>query len=141
MERRRGNEGAVEEILLAGLESSPHSPGLNHSLALLRIRQQRNDEALPLLKRAWELSPDTARFGYVYAIALNSEGNATGALKVLEELHERAPNDPEVLHALVTFNVPLGRLEDAYRYAQLLLELDPENERVRQLVEGLSAED
>ena len=81
-----------------------------------------------------DLAPDNARYAYVYAVALNSAGNATQALVVLEETHRKYTGNREVLAALVSIARDKGDLPAALRHARELAALDPDNLELRALL-------
>ncbi|MCL7421880.1 MAG: tetratricopeptide repeat protein [Methylobacter sp.] len=58
------------------------------------MRQKHLPAALDSLKRAMELSPDDARFSYIYAVALHSAGHVREARDIVEAALARAPGDP-----------------------------------------------
>ena len=84
-----------------------------------------------------KLSPDNARYSYVYAVALNETGKPDEALNVLEKANSRNPNDREILYALTVFNANSGNLEAARGYAEKLRELSPEDPAVIKLLNDL----
>jgi predicted Zn-dependent protease len=57
------------------------------------LTQARLCRALDLLRRAHELAPDSARYAYVYAVALNSTGASGQAMAVLGQAHRQHPTD------------------------------------------------
>ena len=77
------------------------------------------------------------RHRYVYAIALHDSGNADGAIEQLRTLLRQAPDNPDILIALVSYSRDTGRSADARRYAERLRRLDPDNLAYRQLLDGL----
>src|SRR5262249_46518924 len=91
-----------EQILRQGLARVPEAAALHHALGLLLVRRGQTAEALIELGRAVELAPGSARYRYVYGVALNSTGASDRALAVLKEAHERHPGDPDIMVALVT---------------------------------------
>jgi hypothetical protein len=60
------------------------------------------------LRRAQELAPDNARYAYVCAVALNSNGAHGEATALLERTHRQRPADREVLTALVSIAQDAG---------------------------------
>ena len=76
MPANAGKEPEARDILKAGLTVVPASPVLHYTLGLWLARQQQSADALRELERAASLAPDRARYAYVYAIALNSFGQA-----------------------------------------------------------------
>ena len=72
------------------------------------MRQRNYTEALPLLREAASLDPDNARYGYVYAVALNASGSAAEAEEVLARAHQAHPTDRNVLLGLIAFERDSG---------------------------------
>ncbi len=89
------------------------------------------------LAEAAKLRPESARYQYVYAVALNSTGKSLAAIEVLTAAHKRHPNDHDVLFALVTFERDRGNLDPAVRYAEKLAELLPHDRSVQALLSQL----
>ena len=77
------------------------------------------------LQRASTLNPDSARYIYVYAVALNSTGKPAEALLVLQGAHNRFPNNTDILSALVAFNRDQGNTAAASHYAKKLQAMSP----------------
>jgi predicted CXXCH cytochrome family protein len=105
--REQQQEDRAEATLRIGLEVIPDQADLHHALGLSLIRQQRIEEAIPELQLAAESPDGTARFALVYAIALNSQGKTTEAIKVLETALRRFTNDPELINAFSEFSSQL----------------------------------
>ena len=76
--RTQGRDQESAEILQQGLQRVPMSATLHHALGLARIRLQQPELAMGSLRRAVELDPATARYSYVYAVALHSTGQVDG---------------------------------------------------------------
>ena len=89
------------------------------------MRQKRTDEALEALEQAARLSPNNARYVYVYGVALNSAGDSAKALMVLQGAHQRFSNNTDILSALVAFHRDSGNTEAARLYADKLRSLSP----------------
>jgi tetratricopeptide (TPR) repeat protein len=83
--------------------------------ALWLVRQNQTDQALPLLKAAWELS-EQSRFAYVYAVALNGVGDPQAALAVLDSALARRA-DRQLLETALSIARDAGLLVKAARYA------------------------
>jgi tetratricopeptide (TPR) repeat protein len=92
--RQTGRDGDGETLLREGLTRQPKAAALHHSLGLWQVRQKNFPAALASLKRAVELAPEDARFGYVYAVALHGTGHPREARAVVEAGLKRAPGDP-----------------------------------------------
>jgi tetratricopeptide (TPR) repeat protein len=89
-----------EELLRKGVSVVADNPDLHHALGLLLVRQKRMQESIEQLRRAAELAPDRSRYAYVYALALQSLGEAEQAVRVLEQALERNPDNREIREAL-----------------------------------------
>ena len=114
------DEAQAEAVLRQGIAKVPSNGDLHHALGLSLIRQKRVPEAINALQRGSSLSPDNPRYVYVYAVALNSTGQAQQAIMVLQGAYNAHPNDRDILGALVAFNRDAGNDEQAARYAQKL---------------------
>jgi predicted CXXCH cytochrome family protein len=137
LDRMRGQDAQGEALLRKALAMEPANADITHSLGLLLVRQHNYAEALPLLRKAAELAPDNTRYGYVYAIALNSTGAPDQARALLERIHAGHPADPDVLVALVTTARSAGDMPTALMHARELAKLYPGNPQIQLLVHDL----
>jgi len=102
--QRAGNdEAAAERTLRAALTRDPAAAAAHHALGLALVRQRRTAEALPALARAAVLAPGTARFAWVYAVALHDTGQPREAVAVLRAAAARHPHDPSLAQALADY--------------------------------------
>ncbi|MCC8999918.1 MAG: tetratricopeptide repeat protein, partial [Candidatus Contendobacter sp.] len=137
--RIQGRDEDGEKVLRQALELDPRNATAHHALGLLLIRQKRLPEALSALAEAARFGEDNARYGYVYAVALNSAGQGSKAIQELETVLAKHPNDRETLMALVAFQRHTGNLGAARDYARRLATLEPENPEVRALLQQVEA--
>jgi len=137
--RIQGRDEDGEKILRQALDLDPRNATAQHALGLLLIRQKRLPEALSALAEAAHLGEDNPRYGYVYAVALNSTGQESKAVQALEAVLAKHPNDRETLMALVAFQRNAGNLGAARDYARRLAALEPENPEVRVLLQQVEA--
>lgn len=135
--RIQGRDGDGEKILRQALELDPKSAATHHALGLLLIRQKHLPEALSALAEAARLGEDNPRYGYVYAVALNSTGQGSKAIQELETVLAKHPNDRETLMALAAFQRDAGNLGAARDYMHQLVALEPENPEVQALLRQL----
>ena len=87
----------AERLLSEGLKRLPEAAPLHFSLGLLKVRSKQMDKALTSLRQAVSLDPDTARYRYVLAVALNSEGQRSEALAEIDKGLQRNPNSQTLL--------------------------------------------
>jgi tetratricopeptide (TPR) repeat protein len=137
--RARGQDDRCEEVLRQAVEVAPEDGDVRHSLGLTLVRQQRYREAIEELERAVQLRPDRARYSYVLGVALNDLGQGDRALAVLRAGHERHPADRGILFALASMLGRAGERKAGLEYAELLLDLAPQDPGARQLVVQLRA--
>jgi predicted CXXCH cytochrome family protein len=123
--RASQDETAASDTLRDALARFPDAADLHYALGLTLIRQQQAGAAVTELHQATTLNPDSARYIYVYAVALNSTGKPAEALLVLQGAHSRFPYNTDLLSALVAFNRDQGNTEVANRYAKKLQALLP----------------
>jgi predicted CXXCH cytochrome family protein len=116
LHRMRGDDGAGEAVLNEGLMANPNAAMLHHALGLLKLRGRDMEAALPALRQAVELAPQTPRYAYVYGVALYSAGSAPEALRVLEQALDRHPYHGDLLRALISYYQEQGDSETAMHY-------------------------
>jgi len=106
------------------LKHSLNDASLLHALGLLMVRQKKNTRALELLGAAAHSDPASARYAYVYAVALHDSGRTSDALNVLEDSIKSHPYDRDTLDALVVWWNNAGDHSKALTYTQRLNELE-----------------
>jgi predicted CXXCH cytochrome family protein len=121
----QGRVGDGEQVLRTALRRQPNDADLHHALGLILARQKRLADSLPELARAAALDPSNPRFAYVYAVALNGNGQVDAALATLEASHVRHPGDHDTLLALATINRDAGHRDAALRWAEQLAAVNP----------------
>lgn len=134
----QGSEPKAEKLLRKALLRLADSADLAEALGLSLVRQKKTGEALIWLAKAADLAPDNARYGYVYAVGLNSQGKAEAAIKQLASMHRRFPGNTDILYALVTFNRDAKQIKQALVYLNKLQEMLPENQQLKKLHAELS---
>ena len=139
--RALNQDSSGERVLRQGLARLPGAAPLHHALGLLLARTGRSTEAVTELGKAAALAPSSARYAYVYAVALNSSGAGDRALAVLKTAHDRHPGDPDILIALATINRDRGARGPARGYVQKLLQVAPELPEARRLASELDRTD
>jgi predicted CXXCH cytochrome family protein len=138
--RAGGREAEGERVLRDVLKQDPQSAAAHHALGLLLVRQKRMTEAMPELEAAARLAPESARYGYVYAVGLEGTGRRKQAIEVLERSLTRHPYDRDTLSALVAYTREQSGPRQALVYARRLAALEPGNPEVDRVVKRLEAE-
>ena len=118
--RMYSRDNEAEAVLNEGLRKVPGNADLSHALGLVRIRQSRMAEALPLLAKAALSAPQNARYTYIHAIALHDSGQAARAIAELEQSLKRFPRNAEILAALVEYTRETGDARKSAEYGARL---------------------
>jgi len=131
--RAQGRDQESADLLQQGLLRAPMSATLHHALGLALVRLQQPELALASLRRAVELDPATARYTYVFAVALHSTGQADESIRRLQQAVRRWPFDREILMALTSFQLESGKRQEAQVTARKLVAAYPGDPQVRVL--------
>jgi tetratricopeptide (TPR) repeat protein len=131
--RAQGRDREAADLLQLGLQRVPASATLHHALGLAHIRLQQPELAMSSLRRAVELDPATARYTYVYSVALHSTGQARESILRLQEATQRWPYDRDMLMALTSFQLEAGQREAAQVTARRLVAAYPADPQVQVL--------
>ncbi len=106
-------------------------------MGLAQIRSGVRTQGLSSLRKAYELAPDTARYAYVYAVGLHSEGHAVKSLATLKEAHERFENDQDILFMLARIHLERNERGQARIYGHKLDRLMPGSPPVQALLQEI----
>lgn len=121
--RQWNREGDAVRVLREGMSKAAENADIPFALGLAMVRGRQLSDAIPLFERASKLAPESVRYAYVYAVALETAGPPGSGIDELKRAHERRPNDMDVLGALVEYCRGAGRLEEAKRFEELLTAL------------------
>jgi tetratricopeptide (TPR) repeat protein len=135
--RGLGRDGEGRQLLEQAIKLAPQVAAAHHSLGLLLIRQRQYPAAELSLQRAAELDPANSRYGYVYAVALNSLGKPQQALSELQRLLQQQPGNAELLNFALQITIKQQRWQEALLHAQTLLSLNPLDSGLQGLVQQL----
>jgi tetratricopeptide (TPR) repeat protein len=117
----------AEAILRQGLRAAADRAAVEFALGLTLVRLQRHGEAIAHLKKAYDMRPETIRFGYVYSVAQFDSGKRDAALRTLDHMHKRYPANRDVLQLLIGYSQQMGRAKAAQKYAAKLARLGRPN--------------
>lgn len=135
--RAQGKQEEATTVLTRALEATKGAPPVHHALGLALIRQNRHADALAHLEKAADGAPQSARFSYVYSVALNSLDREAGAVSRLTAALTLHPNDPDLLTLALSLastrrDVPAMRL-----HATHLAEIFPDEAYYKTLLSRL----
>jgi predicted CXXCH cytochrome family protein len=123
--RQYDREADAEAMLTTGLQKVPDNADLQHAFGLLRVRQKRVAEAVPLLEQAARHDPANPRYAFVYAVALHDSGQSKRGIAAMERALIRFPRNPDILSALLGYARDAGDAKRAEEYARRLADLAP----------------
>ncbi|NKB34876.1 MAG: tetratricopeptide repeat protein [Pseudomonadales bacterium] len=134
LRREDGNEAEAESLLQRAITIAPDSGAAQHALGLLNVRTGSLSQALEQLRLATQTADASPRYSYVYAVALESEGEIDVAIDVLKQSEENWPNQPESLLLLISFLDREERGIELLPYLSNLSRIMPSDPTVQALV-------
>ena len=93
------------------------------------VRQKKNAKVLELPGAAAHFDPASARYAFVYAVALHDTGRIKDSINVLEDSIRNHPFDRDTHGALVEWCNEAGYQRKALAYTQRLNQPDAEVDR------------
>ncbi len=129
--RQLGDEDAAMALLQRALVIAPDSADVNFSIGLSFVRQKLYKQALPYLKTAATLETASAHYAYVYAVALDNDGQLAAAIDALTVANQRWAYDYTLLSTIIQYFEKSGRGIEAALYVAKLSEIAPNAPEVR----------
>jgi len=99
--RQLERDADCEAVLREGIAAVPDDASLYHALGLVQVRRQQLSAAVASLQHAVELQPETTRYRYVWALALQQDGRLPEAAGELEAVLKADPMNHEARLALI----------------------------------------
>lgn len=109
----RGRALAAAQEFERALQASPHSPIILNKLARILIQMNRHEEALPRLKEARELDPDSVNAYIQLGRLYHGRKDYASARDALEEAIQINPFDPTIYRLLQDIYAALGEEDKA----------------------------
>lgn len=125
--RSTDRDAEAERVLRSALAIDSMSAAVRYALGLFLIRGNRIGDAVLEFARAAHLAPDDARYGDVYALALDAAGKRREARAVLMGVIARHPFDRDALSLLAQRLLEQGDSAEALVYTRRLAALDRGN--------------
>jgi tetratricopeptide (TPR) repeat protein len=129
--RSNGSDAKSKDILLHALDVAPDSALTNHAWGLFLVREGKHSEAMGYLKKTIEQEDATPRHLYVYAVALDSQGDTRAAIELIDVNRERWPNNIDLSFLQVSYMDKTGNNEGIHHYLSLLAMVAANNPQVR----------
>ena len=101
--QKQGRENESQELIRNVLVHEPENAIAYHDLGLSKLRQHDINFAIGALKKAAVLDPGNVRYAYVYAVALEKNGQFLRAIQILRTALARFPDDTDLVSALTAF--------------------------------------
>ena len=128
LKMKLGENKEAERYFLKSIDLSPNYADAQRWYAyLLTTRFDRNEEALPYIRKAVGLEPDTAWQRLTQARILSNLSRHDEALSVLYTAVERDPEFGRYYYEITKTLRHVGRLGEAMRWADAGIQLNPHN--------------
>jgi len=138
--RGLGKDTEAKKLLERAVAVAPESGAAQHSLGLYWVRQRKVEKALEYLKAATEREDRSARYFYVYAIALESSGNIGAAIAALKQANKIWPNQYDLLLTLITYLEKSGQAEASWTYLSNLSKVAPRDPEVKRRLQAIKSD-
>jgi predicted CXXCH cytochrome family protein len=103
-----GRSQEAQALLGSSLEERPDTALLQHAQGLSLVRAGKFGQAMPFLRKAAQLEPQTPQYGYVFAVALHDNGEVKAACQELERMLVAQPANRNVRLALIQYHLEAG---------------------------------
>ncbi len=137
--RAQGREDDAQATLRAAIAAAPQAAAPHYALGLSLIRQKNYPGAVKELAQAATLAPEDPRYAYVYAVALQSTGDASAALKIVQGGLAHNPTDPQLLQLALNDALKNNDTTHAAALAKTLASMAPDDSNVAELAARLNA--
>jgi tetratricopeptide (TPR) repeat protein len=124
---QRGEKKKAEVLLREVLEADPDMHEVAYSLGLLLAEEKRYEEAAVYLQKAAQGMPQRARIHYNLGLLLQLLGRDSEAEEELLAALRIEPNNIDFLYAAADHYLKRGRLSEAKRMAETMIEKHPSN--------------
>ena len=91
-----GRTHDAEQTLRAALKANPRLAQAAYNLGAL-LGGKRMADGLNWLRQAWEIEPQTPKYGYAYAYSLFVSGQTEQASNVIRAVRARHPDDADAI--------------------------------------------
>ena len=91
------------------LKEHPDTALLQHTQGLALVRAGQSAQAMPALRKAAQLEPQNAQYGYVLAVALHDSGKVDEACEELERLLNVQPANRNARLSLIQYYLDNGQ--------------------------------
>ena len=119
----RGRVMAAAQEYQRALQASPYSPIILNKLARVLMQREKYEEALPHLKKAQELDPDSVTTNIQLGQLFHATKNFADARVVLEEAIHINPFNPTIYRLLSDIYGALGQHEQAKKSKEVLAKI------------------
>lgn len=133
-----GNLEETEKLYLKVIEQEPNFSYAYYTLGLVYNEMGKNDEAKKYLLEASNKDPNNINAIYNYSLLLQKEGALTKSIKFLNKSLKRFPDNERLLYAKLSALLNTSQLEEAYTICSKLIEVAPQNNEYRQIMNMLN---
>jgi predicted CXXCH cytochrome family protein len=125
-------------INLHALKVAPDSANTNHAYGLYLVRRGKHEEALEYLETAVRQEDARPGHAYVYAVALDSQGQTHAAMKAIDAADKRWPNNFDLSMLQLSYMDKTGKTDGVHHYLSLLASVAANAPQVREWMKKYS---
>ena len=132
-----GRPSEAIDALKEAIRLDPNEAEYHYKLALAWNETGRTDNTVSSLVKAVQLNPRHSRAWYNLGLARNGMNQPEAAIAALLKAENVEQNDPDIPYARATILLRLRRIPEAIEAAQRALEIQPNYNPVRALLQEL----
>ncbi len=133
-----GDPKAAADSLKKAIALDPENPEYHFKLALSYNELGDLQATISSLEKTVQLDPTYARAWYNLGLALNSTQQPQRAVEALRKGEATEPSDSSIPYARATIHAQLGQRDEALTAAARALQLRPDFQEARQLLQALA---
>lgn len=137
LDRQRGDIDGEQRWLAEAVESAPDNAQVYYARGMHRVRQKDYSAGIEDFEKANQLSPYTPTYVITLAIALENRGDAQSAMQLLDSFMKTRPQHLQALQLAARYALKYKRKEQARKYLQQWLQLEPGNPQANRWLRSL----
>jgi tetratricopeptide (TPR) repeat protein len=135
-----GSSARAEQYLRKSLKETPDDPVLLGAMAFIEQERGHDQQARDLYERTLKLDPEANEAAVNLGVLEARNGNLGRSIQLWKGAFDRVPYRSAVGLNLAMANCAAGRMDEARRYVQRVMDFNPDSKSARRLLEHLSGD-